>query len=133
MSLNKLNLLRLILFLGSLYYLIGAIAHWRGLTIFPFYDGRLYSPYHDSVIALTALVFALILLTVARDPLKNLAIFKVVIIGAILASVFSIAIIWKVDLAALGAPDKAVQTVVEGILGFVFAGALLWLYPRQIS
>jgi len=47
-----------------------------------------------------------------------------------LASVFSFAIIWKVDFAALGAPAKRVQSIIEGVLALIFFGALLLFYPR---
>lgn len=77
MTINKLKLLKATLVLGALYYLTGAAAHWWGLTIFPFYDGRLYTPYHDSVIALVAVVLALVLITVARDPIKNIDVLKI--------------------------------------------------------
>ncbi len=128
---NKPKLLQIVLALGALYYLIGAIAHWWGLTIWPFYDSRLYTPYHDSVIALAAIILTGLLLIVARDPVKNMDILKVIIVASFTASLFSILIIYKVDFTALGAPDKAIQTVVEGILGFVFTGALIWLYPNK--
>ncbi|MBI5733595.1 MAG: hypothetical protein HY973_01455 [Candidatus Kerfeldbacteria bacterium] len=130
---NKPKLLQIVLALGALYYLIGAIAHWWGLTIWPFYDGRLYTPYHDSVIALAAIILTGLLLIVARDPVKNIDVLKVIIIASFTASLFSVLIIYKVDFTALGAPDKAAQTVVEGILGFVFTSALIWLYPRPTN
>ena len=128
---NKIRLLQITLGLGSAYYLIGCIVHFFGLTLFPFYDGRLYAPYHDSLIALCSLIFAILLAAIARDPAKNKDVLKVIIISAFLASVFSIAIIWKIDFTALGAPEKHLQTIVEGIVGFVFTGAVLWLYPRN--
>lgn len=133
MTINKPNLLKITLGLGALYYLMGAVAHYGGLTIFPFFDAGLYMPYQDSVIALVAVILSLILLTIARDPVKNIDTLKVVIIGATLASIFSVVIIWKIDFAALGAPGKELQTVVEGILGFVFVGLLLWLYPQKTN
>lgn len=128
---NRIKLLKLTLRLGAGYYLIGAVVHFFGLTLFPFYDGKLYVPYHDSVIALVALVLAILLLAIARDPIKNIDTLRVVILGAFLGSIFSVAIIWKVDFAALGAPAKQTQTIVEGILGFVWVAVLLWLYPRK--
>jgi len=102
-----------------------------GLTFFPFYDGRLYVPYHDSLIALVCLILALFILTAAKDPIKNIDTLKIIMISALIASIFSVLIIWKVDFAGLGAPDKKIQTIVEGIIGFVFTGVLLWLYPRD--
>ncbi len=128
---NKPKLLQIVLVLGALYYLIGAVAHWFGLTIFPFYVHELYTPYHDSIIALVAIILTGLLLTVARDPVKNIDVLKVIIGASFIASLFSIFIIYKVDFASLGAPDKTVQTVVEGILGFIFTGALISLYPDK--
>jgi len=131
MQIDKLKLLKLTLRLGALYYIVGATAHFFDLTIFPWYDARLYAPYHDPVIALCAIMFALFLFAIAKDPVKNIDTLRVVIVGAVLASIFSIAIVWKVDFAALGAPDKKLQTIVEGLMGLVFVGFLLWLYPKK--
>lgn len=131
MNINKLKLLKGVLYIGAAYFLIGAFAHFDGLTIFPFYDGGIYAPYHDSLIALAAVVFALILSFIARDPSKNKDALKAVIVGAILGTIFSFAIIWKVNFVALGAPGKETQTVVEGVLGVVFVVLLFWLYPRE--
>lgn len=131
MMINKLKLLKIFLNLGALYYLIGAVVHYFGLTLFPFYDGKLYTPYHDSIIALVALLISLFLIIVSKNPVKNIDMLKLIIFGVILASIVSIAIIWKVDFAAIGAPAKKIQTITEGIIGFIFAGLLIWLYPRE--
>jgi len=128
---SKLKLLKITLGLGALYYLIGGFVHFFGITLFPFYDGKLYVPYHDTVLALIGLVLALFLIAIARDPVKNIDTLKIVIVSALLASIFSIVIIWKVDFAALGAPAKKIQTIVEGIIGFIFVAVLLWLYPKE--
>jgi len=127
---NKSKFLKFVLRLGVIYYIIGAIVHYFGITLFPFYDKALYMPYHDSVIALSAIIFAMILYTVAKDPVKNIDMLKVVIIGAIIASFVSIVIVWKVDFTALGAPAKKTQTIVEGVMNFIWVGALLWSYPK---
>ena len=130
---TKLRLLKTTLYIGAIYYLIGAVVHYFGLTLFPWFDGRLYTPYHDTVISLVAVVLALFLIAIARDPVKNIDTLNVVIVSATVASIVSIAIIWKVDFKSLGAPAKYFQTIVEGILGFSFVGALLWLYPKNIK
>ncbi|MBI3952406.1 MAG: hypothetical protein HY336_00430 [Candidatus Doudnabacteria bacterium] len=124
-------MLKLTLALGVAYYLIGAVVHWFGLTLFPFFDARLYTSYQDSVIAVAALVIAMFLFVIARDPVKNIDTLKIVILAAFLGSIFSIAIVWKVDFDSIGAPDKKLQTIVEGIMGFAFAGSLLYFYPRK--
>lgn len=128
---KKLTMLKAILRLGALYYLVGALAHYFGLTLFPWFDARLYVPYQDTVLALVALVFAYFLLVIAHDPIKNIDMLRAVIVSAAVASVFSIAIVWKVDFSALGASGKITQTIFEGVLGLAWAGALLALYPRE--
>lgn len=127
----KLSLLKLLLRLAALYYIVGAVVHWFGLTLFPWYDGALYQPYHDSVIALVALIFAILLFVVANDPVKNVDVLGVTIFCMALASVFSIAIVWKVDFAALGASNKELQTMVEGGMGIFTTGLLYWLMPKN--
>ena len=128
---RRLRLLQFALRLGAVYYFIGAVAHYFALTLFPWFDGRLYAPYQDTVIAFVALILAYFLLVVARDPVKNIDMLRAIIISAAAASVFSIAVIWKVDFTALGAPAKIPQTIAEGLIGFVWVGALLWLYPKN--
>jgi hypothetical protein len=128
---NKLAALKATLYLGAAYYVVGAIVHWFGLTLFPWFDGRLYAPYQDSLIALVALTLAYFLIVIARDPVKNIDMLRAVMIAATVASIFSIAIIWKVDFAALGAPDKRLQTIVEGVLGFAWVGTLVGLWPKK--
>ena len=128
---NKLVFLKIALCVGALYYAIGGFAHWFGLTIFPWFDGRLYAPYQDSVIAVVCLVLIAFLLMTARDPIKNIDALKVIISFIFIASIFSVLIIYKVNFRALGAPAKELQTIVEGVLGFVYGFILLWLYPVQ--
>lgn len=127
---NKTKALQFLLALGALYFFIGAVAHFFGLTIFPFYDGRLYVPYHDTLIALSALVIAVFLLAVARDPIKTGGL-KAVIIAGVIAIIFNIGILWKIDFAALGAPAKKMQTVVEMVLLVFWVALLIYLRPRE--
>jgi hypothetical protein len=122
--------LKFVLSVGAFYYFMGAIAHYAGLTLFPWFDRSLYTPYHDSLIAVASFVIALFLTMIAKNPVRNRDMIKVVIAGAILASIFSLGIIWKIDFIAIGAGAKKTQTIFEGILGFIFAGVLLWLYPK---
>lgn len=125
-------LLKTALALGAVFYIVGGVVHFFGLTLFPFYDAKLYSPYHDSILSLVCVVFALLFLAVARDPVKNKDTLTVIIISMALATIFSISIIWKIDFAALGAPAKKMQSLVEGGLAFVYTIALVWLYPRDM-
>lgn len=124
---NKTLILKVTLFCGGVYYVVGAIAHFFGITIFPFYDGRLYVPYHDAVIALVAIVLSLFFFTAAKDPRKNDNIVKLIIISTIIAILFSIWIIFKIDFVSLGAPNKKLQTIVEMFLLIGFSGLLTYL------
>ena len=128
---DKLKLLRLTLRLGAVYYVVGSFAHYFNLTIFPWFDGNLYAPYQDTIIAFVALVLAYFILVVARDPIKNIDMLKAIIVAATAASIFSIIVIWKVDFVMLGAPGKILQTITEGIAGFIWVGVLFYLYPKE--
>ena len=120
---DKLKLLRLTLRLGAVYYVVGSFAHYFNLTIFPWFDRNLYAPYQDTIIAFVALVLAYFILVVARDPIKNIDMLKAIMVAATAASIFSIVVIWKVDFIMLGAPGKILQTITEGIAGFI------WVFP----
>lgn len=39
---NKIQALKLFFVSGSIFYLLGSVAHFFGLTIFPFFDSALY-------------------------------------------------------------------------------------------
>ena len=123
-------MLKVVLYLGAVYYLIGAIAHYFALTIFPWFVSGLYAPYQDTVIAFVAIMITCLLVFIAKDPVKHRDMLKAVIIGAIAAPIFSILVISKVNFVALGVPGKGTQTIVESILGFMYSGILIWLYPR---
>lgn len=128
---NKQLWLKIILCLGAVYYAIGGFAHFYGLTIFPWFDGRLYAPYQDTLIAFICLFLVLLFLMVARDPVKNIDALNLIILFAFLAVVFSTYIFWKIDFIALGAPLKKGQTAVEMVMLFCFAVLLLYLRPKK--
>jgi hypothetical protein len=133
MNQSRLTWLKALLYLGCVYYLIGAVAHFFGLTIFPFYDSHLYVPYHDTVIALVAIVLAIILFIVARNPVKNIEVLDGLLIGGIIAIVFSIIILKRIDFVQLGAPAKRFQTIIEMILLVIYISAVYILRPNAKS
>lgn len=98
---SKIKTLKLLLVLGALYYLVGAMTHLFGLTLFPFYDAALYQPYHDAIIAVSAIIISLLLLSIARDPIKNIDSLNVIILGGIIALIFMGGFLWKIDFAQL--------------------------------
>ena len=131
---TKIKGLRILLYLGAAYYSIGGLAHFFSFTLFPFNDAALYQPYHDIVIALAALVVAVLLVSIARAPEKNHDALTAVIIGAIIAIVFSIWVILTIDFFALGAPHKRTQTIVEMVLLILYIVSLILLRPgRKIT
>jgi hypothetical protein len=128
---NNTKLVKITLYLGAIYYVIGAVAHFFCLTIFPFYDGNLCAPYHDIVIALAAIVIALFIFATARDPIKNEDNLKVIILGVILAALFNSWIIYRVDFGSLGGPAKKFQTIAETILGLIFIIPLVYYWIKK--
>ncbi len=128
---SKIKILKLLLVLGALYYLIGAVVHFFGLTLFPFYDNALYQPYHDTIITLSAITLSLLLFSISKDPVKNIDSLNVIIVGGIIAIIFSVGIILKIDFTQLGAPEKKTQTIVEMILLIFYVNSLIYLKPRM--
>ena len=124
---KKVKLLQVVLIINALYFLIAAVAHFFGLTIFPMYDRNLYTPYHDTLLALSDLIFVMIFLTVARDPIKNKDIINTIIVAFLLVIFFNIGIIWKIDFTLLGSSLKRVQTVIETIGAVITLILLIFL------
>ncbi len=101
MIINKIKLLQAVLIINAFYFFIAAIAHFFGLTIFPIYDASLYTPYHDALLALCDLIFVMIFLTVARNPIGNKDMVNTIIIAFALVIIFNIGIIWKIEITHL--------------------------------
>lgn len=129
--LNKITTIKILLYAGSLYFIIGAVVHFFGFSLFPFYDGKLYAPYHDTVIALSAIVLSLVLFATAKNPIKNEDILNVIILGGIIAIIFSVWIILKIDFQYLGSPDKGFQTIFEMVLLVFYTASLIYLKPKK--
>lgn len=128
---NKIKTLKLLLVLGAVYYLVGAVSHLFGLTLFPFYDSALYQPYHDAIIAVSAIFISLLLFFIAKDPIKNIDSINAVIIGGIIAIIFMGGFLLKVDFGQLGAPGKKTQTIVEMIMLVFYISLLIYLKPKN--
>ena len=129
----KIKILKLLLIIGATFYAIAAVVHFFGLTLFPFYDANLYTPYHDTIISLVAIILSILLLTVAKNPIKNVDSLNVIITGGIIAIIFGIGILWKIDFAQLGAPAKKIQTIAEVILLAIYIPLLIYLKPKNIK
>ncbi len=125
---KRIKSLQIILIINAFYFFIAAIAHFFGLTIFPMYDGTLYTPYHDTLLALCDLVFVMIFLTVARDPIKNKDMLNTIVVAFALIIIFNIGIIWKVNITHL----KIIETIVETI-GAAITLVLLTILKSKIK
>ena len=124
------SLLKVTLICGGLFFLIGAFVHWFGLSFFPWYDRALYSPYHDSLIALFCFFLTILLVAIAYDPAKNKHALTAVIVGVLIVALFDVLIPLKINFASLGAPIKKTETIIEGVIGFIYALLLILLYPK---
>ena len=133
MTNRRLQLLRVTLLACAAYYLVGTLAHFFGLTIFPWYDRQLYAPYHDTLLALCGAAFVLIFLAIAKDPIKNADMIKVIIASFTITIFFNLYIIWKIDFTALGSSIKKLQTIFETALAILAIIALLALKPKNAN
>ena len=75
----------------------------------------------------SALFSLFFLFAASKNPQKHDNIVKFIIAAGIVAILFSIWIIYKIDFVALGAPDKKFQTIVETVLLIGFTGLLAYL------
>lgn len=132
LTVHKLSLLKLLLKCGAVFYVIGGIVHFFGLTLFPWYTAALYTPYHDTVIALTAFTLSIILFTISKNPVKNIDVLNAVIISGFLAVLFSIYIIFTIDFMG-PAILKKTETIVEAILLLLYLISLILCKPRKIK
>ena len=133
MKLNKINIIKLLLYGASFSYIIGAIAHFFGLTLFPWYVSALYSPYHDSLIPLIAITVAILVFGIAKNLDKNPELLNVIITAGIVAIIYSSLVLLRFDYAAIGIPEKSLQTIVETASLVVFVIILILLKPKKIK
>ncbi len=130
MDFNKIKILKILLYLGSIFFIIGTIAHFFGLTIFPFYVHALHSQYHDTLLAMLGITLSIIFYTIAKNPKKNIDVLNGLIICGIIVIIFNIWIIWKIDFVSLGAPAKKFQTIVETIIAIIYVVLLKLFKPN---
>lgn len=115
--------IKTILILGSVYYFIGAIVHFFGFSLYPWYDGRLFSSYHDTVISLSAIVLGLLLFAISRNIEKYRKLINWIIASGIVGVIFSLYIIFFVNLTGT---MKKEQTIVEMILLIIYITCLCY-------
>lgn len=131
MKLDRLKITKISLYCASISYLIGAVAHFFGLTLFPWYTSSLYSPYHDSLIPLIAITVAILIFGIANNLEKNPELINIVITAGIVAIIYSVLVLLRFDYAAIGVPEKSLQTVVETFGLIIFVIVLIILKPAK--
>lgn len=133
MKLDKISIIKLLLYGASVSYAVGAIAHFFGLTLFPWYTSKLYSPYHDSLIPLIAITVSILIFGIAKNLDKNPELLNIIIAAGIVAVIYSGLVLLRFDYAAIGVPEKALQTIVETVGLIIFVIVLIILKPREIK
>jgi hypothetical protein len=113
MEMNKIRLLRAILYAVGFYHMIAAIVHFFGITLFPFYHASLYSPYHDTLIAMAAVFISLIFFVVAKNPIKYIQMLHALLLMGAIGIVTNIWILRSFNFTSLGASEKYLQTWIE--------------------
>lgn len=130
MKITKNNLLKIILYCVSMFYLIGAIAHYFGLTIFPWFDGNLYSPYHDSIIAMASLALFVIIFIIAQNPKKYNKLIYGISLVALFIGLLTVYMTYSINWSQYSAVYKQEQSLIEGILLILLSGLLFILNKR---
>jgi hypothetical protein len=115
------KIIKITLILGSVYYFIGAIVHFFGLSIYPWYDSSLFSVYHDTVISLSAIIFGLLLLVISQNVEKYRQLINWIIAFGIIAIIFSLYIVFCINLTG---SVKKEQTIVEMVLLIIYTVSL---------
>ncbi len=124
-------ILKYLLYILSLFYLVGALVHYFGLTIFPWYDGSLYSPYHDSIIAMAAIAMMIILYIVATDIERYKKLINGITLITLINGLLTIYMAYKVNFEAYNQNNKQFQAIVEGILLILVFISLYFLNKKN--
>jgi len=128
------RLLSLLLISGSFYYFVGAIAHFFCITIFPWYDGSLCSPYHDSLIAVAAIAVSGFFYVTALDPKKMVMNLWVIIVVSVVVAWLTFLHAVTFDFVALYGSDlKVFQAFNEAVALLIVAVLILYLKPKTVK
>ena len=118
-----------LLYLGVVFYVLGAAIHFFGLSVYPWFVAELHSSYHDTLIAISSLAMAIFFFQGARYP-DNKPLLNAIITATLVCGPLIILMGIFVDFDALGAAMKSSQAVLEGIAAVVL-GAVLLLLSRK--
>lgn len=113
-----------LLYFGVAFYALGAIIHFFGLSVYPWFVAELHSSYHDTLIAISSLAMAVFFFQGARYP-DSKPLIEAIIIASLLCGPLIILMGLFVDFNALNAAAKGSQAVLEGIAAIALGVTLL--------
>lgn len=123
---KRLQIISLLLYIGVVFYLLGAIIHFFGLSVYPWFVSELHSAYHDTLIAISSLVMAFFFFQGARHPSAK-PLINAIITAGFVGGVLIIAMGTFVDFTMYHAVDKGPQAIFEGILALGLSISLIVL------
>lgn len=120
--------LSVLLYACATFFVIGAVIHELGLTLWPWYVSSLYSPYHDTLLAISSIAMAVFFLYGARNP-DNKKLTSAIKAALLISAPLIIAMGFLVDFSSYGteATAKGGQAVIEGVAAALVAGAIHYL------
>lgn len=128
----KYKILKTTLFIACLYYLIGAVVHYFWLTLFPWFEASLYSPYHDSIIAMASLAISGFFFVTFLEPKKYIGNIYVIILSAFINGFLTLWMSHEVDFMSIYGNDlKISQAYTEGFLLLLLGATLCILKPKN--
>ena len=111
---------KVLLAIGSIFFLFEAVIHGFGLPILE--HDKIFLPTHDRYIALFALTYAMLLFLITTDLEKYKILFRITMIGVLLAMVNAVWITYHGGYASFG--------VVNLDQKLSWLGVLVWMcYP----
>ena len=130
---NNTKIISALLYLGVVFYLIGGVVHVFGITLFPWFVSQLYSPYHDTLIAISSVAMAIIFWQGAHHP-ENKELLDAIMWVAFVCSPLIIVMGLFVNFGRYGATAeiKSFEAILEGLVGIILGAALFWLRRKKI-
>ncbi len=110
---------------GTFFYFVGMIVHWFGITLWPWFDAALFSPYHDRIIAMAAVGVCGFFYVTWKNPEKNRDNLWVMSYTSLITGIATIWMAFNVDFAQYGSVVKVNQAIAEGILLVGLFGVLM--------
>lgn len=126
---NRKSATVILLYCGVVFYILGALIHFFGLSVYPWFVSELHSAYHDTLIAITSLVMAIFFFQAARNP-DDKPLINAIIVAGFVGGILIVAMGMFVDFNAYHAPAKGPEAILEGCIAICLGASLLYLKKR---